>query len=158
MIPVGLQGRHNFRAAPAIPASHPPFAHGFMPGDRSGCTFLCSGGLRPPSGVSTFCRALTRAPETTPGASAPPLLIQGGVPNGSPPQMRRGGAPGDGVVLSRKCRNWRRRFPAADADQRSTLQFMARCIDRCVDISRVCAKHDAEQKILELRQPPNRVW
>ncbi len=59
------------------------------------------------SGVSPFCRALTRAPETTPDASAPPLLIQGGSFNGSPPQMRRGGAPGDGVVLSRKCGNWR---------------------------------------------------
>ena len=45
--------------------------------------------------------AAEHAPETTPGANAPPLLIQEGRINGSPPQMRRGGAPGDGVVLSR---------------------------------------------------------
>ena len=49
----------------------------------------------------SFCHALTHAPETTPGANAPPLLIQEGSIYGSPPQMRRGGAPGDGVVLSR---------------------------------------------------------
>ena len=37
-----------------------------------------------------------------PGANAPPLLIQEGSFNGSPPQMRRGGALGDGVVLKTK--------------------------------------------------------
>ena len=48
-----------------------------------------------------------------PGATAPPLLIQeGSSGKGSPPQMRRGGAIGDGVVLNgvvlnRKCRNSR---------------------------------------------------
>ena len=36
--------------------------------------------------------------ETTPGANAPPLLIQEGRFNDSPPQMRRGGALSDGVV------------------------------------------------------------
>jgi len=47
-----------------------------------------------------------------PGAIAPPLLIQeGSSGKGSPPQMRRGGALGDGVVLSRKCRNSRSRQP-----------------------------------------------
>jgi hypothetical protein len=42
------------------------------------------------------------SPETTPAANAPPLLIQEGSFKDSPPQMRRGGALGDGVVLNRK--------------------------------------------------------
>jgi hypothetical protein len=46
-----------------------------------------------------------RAAETTPDANAPPLLIQEGSCYGSPPQMRRGGAPSDGVVLSRRRRS-----------------------------------------------------
>jgi hypothetical protein len=47
--------------------------------------------------------AVARAPETTPALSAPPLLIQeGSSGKGSPPQMRRGGALGAGVVLNRK--------------------------------------------------------
>jgi hypothetical protein len=38
---------------------------------------------------------------TTPGAIAPTLLNQEGSFGGSPPQMRRGGALSDGVVLNR---------------------------------------------------------
>jgi hypothetical protein len=38
---------------------------------------------------------------TTPALSAPPLLNQEGSFKNSPPQMRRGGAPSAGVVLSR---------------------------------------------------------
>jgi len=67
-------------------------------------------------GVSTFGCSRTRAPETTPGASAPPLLIQEGSSNGSPPQMRRGvRQPTDGVVLSRS-RNPRRQLRGAYQD------------------------------------------
>jgi hypothetical protein len=38
---------------------------------------------------------------TTPALGAPPLLNQEGSFKNSPPQMRRGGAPSAGVVLSR---------------------------------------------------------
>jgi len=48
------------------------------------------------------CDSCARNP---PGATAPPLLIQEGSFNGSPPQMRRGDALAAGVVLSRKRRN-----------------------------------------------------
>ena len=58
-----------------------------------------------PRGVSTFGYAAARAPETTPARPRLPSRFRRGVPISSPPQMRRGGAPGDGVLLSRKCRN-----------------------------------------------------
>jgi hypothetical protein len=38
---------------------------------------------------------------TTPALGAPPLLNQEGSFKNSPPQMRRGGAPSAGVVLTR---------------------------------------------------------
>jgi hypothetical protein len=57
-----------------------------------------------------------RGPVTTPGASAPPLLIQEGSLNGSPPQMRRGGALGAGVVVNLKGGN-------SPAERCSALHF-----------------------------------
>jgi len=43
-------------------------------------------------------RVRSRLPVTTPSLGAPPLLNQERSFKGSPSQMRRGGAPSDGVV------------------------------------------------------------
>jgi hypothetical protein len=54
--------------------------------------------------VRVWLHRLQKNPElqiTTPALGAPPLLNQEGSFKNSPPQMRRGGAPSAGVVLSR---------------------------------------------------------
>jgi hypothetical protein len=61
-----------------------------------------------------------------PGAIAPPLLIQeGSSGKGSPPQMRRGGALGDGVVLNRKCTN---SGPTPSASVAGTRSYAKPCM------------------------------
>jgi len=64
-------------------------------------------------------------PVTTPALTRHPSRTSRGAPKGSPPQMRRGGALGDGLVLNRKYRNSSHARDAFATSRRATRRTCA---------------------------------